>query len=57
MLIKLGRRKETEFQPRKPKRPHPDWTRVTVPKVTNLLGLGLDYKINYEEMKATNSSL
>lgn len=57
MLIKLGRRKETEFQPRRPKRPHPDWTRVTVPKVTNLLGLGLDYKINYEEMKATNSSL
>lgn len=57
MLIKLGRRKETEFQPRRPKRPHPDWTRVIVPKVTNLLGLGLDYKINYEEMKATNSSL
>lgn len=29
--------------------------RETVPKVTNLLEMGLEYKINYEGMDAANS--
>lgn len=34
---------------------YPDWTRDTVPKVTNLLEWGLEYKIKYEAMDAANS--
>lgn len=42
-------RKEVNSQPGRPKGLHPDWTRETLPKVTNLLGLRLDYKTDYEE--------
>lgn len=51
-----GRRKEVDFQPERPKAPFTDGTRKTVPKLTNYLKLGLDFKKNCEGMNATNSS-
>lgn len=51
-----GRRKEVDFQPGRPKASFTDWTRKTVPKLTNHLKLGLDFKINCEGMNAANSS-